>query len=175
MKRIVTSVAAFVLLALTFGLSPSSVLAQARPSSKTNVLSLKVLGAIRNYPTEINYEWKADSKSSWLARLEYWNLSDLYTGFGLGAQYRFYIADSRALTGLSIGPEAEIFFLSPSNSAYKSYTIVAIGGDIAYKWIFTDFAVEPFLGVRFGIGGSEGVKGTTGPDWRLGLNLGYAW
>jgi hypothetical protein len=169
--RIIT--AALLCLA-TVGMFTSHASAQARPSSKSNVLSIDVLELALRGPLALQYEWKSTPVNSWAVRGYFWPARDGFSAFGVGGAYRFYIADSRALTGLSVAPAADIFFFSNSFSD-RTATIFDIGGDLAYKWIFDQFSIEPMFGIRIGIGASETVSYATGFLPVLSANIGYAW
>jgi hypothetical protein len=128
---------------------------QAKTSTKTQVISLEALGLFQsgNIIT-INYEWKASPTNSWHVRGRFSDYSNYYTGFGFGAGYHWYIADNRALTGLNVAPVAEVWFYN-SSELNTSSTVFGVGGEIAYKWIFDQFAVEPGVGVMIGFGGDD--------------------
>jgi hypothetical protein len=167
-----------VLLAVSFSASRSY--AQARPSPATQVLSVDFVPLAIGYPLSFQYEYKADPVTSWLLRLHYWpGLAASWSGFGFGAAYRFYIADSRALTALSVAPAADLFLFHQSelenNSGTRSAIAVAIGGDLAYKWIFDQFAVEPIVGLRYGIGPSQTPAAVATIYPIIGCSLGSAW
>jgi hypothetical protein len=163
---------------------------QARPSPKTQVISIEPVGLILNTPLRLQYEYKTGPVNSWAFRALWWpygiNNGYDWTAFGAGAAYRFYVADSRALTGLNVAPVAEVFFFHGSNLAINGQArtgiAVWIGGDVAYKWIFDDFSIEPLLGLRIGMGpsqsGSSGVPAdVTGVGKKqvvIGLLGGYA-
>jgi hypothetical protein len=156
------------------GISSTSASAQARPSSKGSVISLDVLGLAYGHPLTIQYEWRTGPTNSWALRGYFWPTRDNFSAFGVGGAYRIYVADSRALTGLSIAPAADVFFFSNSY-ADRTAMVIDIGGDLAYKWIFDQFSVEPMFGLRIGIGGSETASFATGFQPVLSANLGYAW
>ena len=150
---------------------------QARPSPKENVISVDPLGLAYHDPLTFQYEYKSGPVNSWVFRLHYWPTyfeADDWSAFGLGAAYRFYIADSRALTGLSVEPAADLYFFKGANSG-RSAIVFWIGGGIAYKWIFDDFALEPMLGFRIGFGSQVAPGFATGAQGILALNAGYAW
>ena len=154
--------------------------AQARPSPATQVASVDILPLAYDYPLTLQYEFKSDPVSSWMFRLHYWpSPNPNWSGYGLGAAYRFYIADSRALTGLSVAPAADIFFFHESLPGITGTQHTAIcfdiGGDIAYKWIFDQFAIEPLLGIRIGFGPSLSPSNATTTEPVIGLSVGYAW
>jgi hypothetical protein len=171
---IVKFITAAMLLVGALGISTTNASAQARPSSKGSVLSLDVLELALQGPLSIQYEWRTTSVNSWALRGYFWPARENFSAFGLGGAYRFFVADSRALTGLSVAPAADIFFFSNSFSD-RSATVFDIGGDLAYKWIFDAFSVEPMFGIRIGIGGSQTVSYATGFLPVLSVNLGYAW
>jgi hypothetical protein len=167
-------ISTLLLCVVVLGISRSTASAQARPSSKGSVISLDVLELALRGPLAIQYEWKTTPVNSWALRGYFWPARDYYSAFGVGAAYRFYVADSRALTGLSVAPAGDVYFFS-SSELDKSATIFLVGGDLAYKWIFDAFAVEPMFGIRIGFGGSESVSYATGFLPVLSVNLGYAW
>src|SRR5205809_7358627 len=98
--------------------SSNSARSQARPSPKTQVFSVDPVGLILDDPLILQYEYKTGPVNSWAFRALWWpygvDISYDWTAFGVGAAYRFYVADSRALTGLSIAPAAELFFFHGS-------------------------------------------------------------
>ena len=152
---------------------------QARPSAKTNVISVDPLGLAYNFPLTFQYEYKTGPVNSWAFRLHYWPSHDNsptndWTAFGLGAAYRYYIADSRALTGLSVDPAADLFFFKGPQTG-RTAIVFWVGGDIAYKWIFSDFSVEPMFGFRVGFGGATAPNYATGAEAVIAVNAGYAW
>jgi hypothetical protein len=174
------------LLIAVFGnLSPQRALAQARPSSKANVISIDPLGLAVREPLNIQFEIKAGPVYSWAFRAHYWPgrvgggaLTGNWTAFGLGAVYRIFIADSRALTGLSVAPAADLLLFSQTIQGGQgaTATVAWIGGDIAYKWIFDQFSIEPLLGLRIGYTPSVNAPGyATGPIAVLSVYGGYAW
>jgi hypothetical protein len=166
------------LIALSF--SATKTYAQARPSPATQVISVDFIPLVLTFPVTVQYEYKVDPVTSWAFRLHFWpGITDNYTGFGFGAAYRLYIADSRALTGLAVAPVADLFFFRQSQqiggTGTRSAVGVDLGGDLTYKWIFDEFAVEPIFGLRFGIGGSNAPPVFTTIQPLIGCSLGYAW
>jgi hypothetical protein len=184
MKPIVSVVlaAAFAVLGLFSFTSTAS--AQARPFPADNAITmdffqlvnLKIGSKLKGQNLNVQYEYKLDQASSIAGRAVLY--PDHYSGasvFGFGGTYRFYIADSRALTGMSVGPGADLFIASGDND---SYTIFGLGGDFQYKWIFSGFVVEPSFMLRQLFAPDE--ISTPGGDasglyWRLRANVGYAW
>jgi hypothetical protein len=170
--------ALFAALVLFVTISASQVYGQARPSPMENVISIDPLPLAYDGSLVLQYEYKNGPVESWLFRLHYWpdpsTLSG-WSGFGAGAAYRFYVADSRALTGLSVAPAADIFFFRQPTLNYSSIC-ADIGGDIAYKYIFDDFAIEPLLGLRIGfaLSGVTSPTRATGLEGLIGFAVGYA-
>ena len=162
------------LCALCLSLSASKSLAQARPSPYTNDIAAGLLeffqGAGFFY---VQYEWKSAQVNSWVIRAFLPKQASGYSGFGVGGAYKFFIADSRALTGLSVAPAAEIFFLSNSGLG-RSATPISIGGDIAYKWIFGQFSVEPIASIRIWILSGTGPTAYSGFQPGIDVLLGVA-
>jgi hypothetical protein len=60
-----------------------------------------------------------------------------------------------------------------SSELNKSSFVFGIGGEIAYKWIFDQFAVEPGFGVTIGFGGDNVAYYTKTRPYAL-VNVGYA-
>lgn len=163
------------LLAVCFVLiaSASTIFAQARTSAKTQVISVDALGLVqRGGFITAQYEWKTAPTNSIHIR-GIFSTYTTYTGFGVGGAYRFYIADSRALTGLSVAPVAHIFFYS-SSALNKSTQVVSVGGEAAYKWIFDQFSVEPGIGLQIGFLGEDLPFLNTARFYGQ-VHLGYAW
>ncbi|HZK76404.1 MAG TPA: hypothetical protein VFD13_05790, partial [Candidatus Kapabacteria bacterium] len=61
------------------------------------------------------------------------------------------------------------------NTSQRTAICFDIGGDIAYKWIFDQFAVEPILGLRIGFGPNVAPTRAIGTEPLIGLSGGYAW
>jgi hypothetical protein len=168
-------VALSVALVLLIAISANRVFGQARPSPMENVVSVDPLPLAYSYPLILQYEYKAGPVYSWCFRFNYWPNPNTYTGsgFGIGAGYRVYIADSRALTGLSVAPAADIYFFRQAQLGYSEIAF-EIGGDAAYKWIFDDFAIEPLFGFRIGFGPVNTPANATGAHVLIGFAGGYA-
>lgn len=172
--RILKNFCVVLLIALTIGSASSKASAQARPSAKTSDLSIGLLSLV--IPPDfvlLQYEWRNGPVNSIALRAGFIPAYLGFSGFLVGGAYRFFIADSRALTGLSVAPAADIFFTSNSGLG-RNYTSFDFGGDIAYKWIFDQFSVEPIVEVRIGLGGSEGISTLSGFRPGIDVLLGYA-
>jgi hypothetical protein len=174
MRSKVSSIVAVALLAmLTLSISANDASAQARPSSKGSILSIEPFGllGIGAYKyIQLQYEWRLTQDNSIALRAALLPAYAGVSGFGVGGSYRFYVADGRALTGLNVSPGIDLVLLSAGNASYQT---IGIGGDLAYKWIFDSFGVEPYFRLRQNFAGSEGYY--AGLDYGVGVYLGYAW
>ncbi len=167
MKFILSFVVCFVLLV------GSTSFAQERASAKTQVISGDFVGLfLDGGEFHVQYEWKSGSLNSWFVRALLGGYQS-YTGLGLGGGYRFFIADSRALTGLALAPVAHAYFFK-SGDLGRSQLFFSIGGELSYKWLFDNFSVEPLLGAGLAFGG-EDISYLTKVRPYLGIYLGYAW
>lgn len=124
------------------------------------------------------YEQQISAKNTFTVNGLYWSIGN-WTAFGIGGSYRWYILESetnkKPIEGLSVGPT--ISFSSWSfDTDFGSLDVdeglnVALGGEVAYKWVFgSGFTVEPILSFSFGV---TGVGDLT--PFGAGVNLGYAW
>lgn len=98
-----------------------------------------------------------------------------WTAFGLGGTYRWYIMpdQEQPIKGLSAGPLVGFEMWSYETDVYESSVSLAIGGEIAYKWVFDGgFTVEPVAQIKFNL---LDVEGLTYRPVAVGVNLGYAW
>jgi hypothetical protein len=154
-----------------------------RASSRTNDIAIDFVDYLVWNTFSGQLEIKLNPTSSLLLRAEYVIKSTTTsatngntTAFGFGAGWRFYILDSRALSGFSAAPVADIFFFK---NLIRNNVLISVGGDAAYKFFFDQFTIEPTLGLRFGItpGGQlpEGESSFTGIYPVVNLYLGWAW
>lgn len=125
------------------------------------------------------YEQKLDPVNTFTINGYYWAITD-WNAFGIGGSYRWYLKiiddNKHIIEGLSVGPLVAIGFWSwKGSSLYKDYGGVsfAIGGELAYKWIFDGFVVEPMINLTFNVNKIEGLS--TYNPFSAGINLGYAW
>lgn len=175
-NKLFSTVAIFACIALSVVFAPNTY-GQARTSTKTQVISVDALGLFQsgNILT-VQYEWKTAPTNSIHIRGRFSSSSAVggYTGFGIGGGYRFYIADSRALTGLSVAPVVEAWFIN--HEVYESSSALGIGGEVAYKWIFDQFSVEPGvgIGIGFAIGDANNFNYYTKTRPYVQVHLGYA-
>lgn len=175
MKSTVAKLVAGVLVAVAMLTSSNDVLAQARPSAKANVLAVDPLGLLginQLKNLSLQYEFRSSPTNSWAFRATLFPTSGNTSAFALGGAYRFFIADSRALTGLSVAPAIDAFFVTWGD---ETYTAFGLGGDIAYKWIFDNISLEPMFAVRQIFTGDESSSDFSGVDWKLAGYVGYAW
>ena len=172
--RILRKTCVVLLVLVAVGSMTERSFSQARPSAKSNVISIGLLRLIQ-VPQFVyfQYEWRTSATNSVALRAGYQLAYSDFTGFAVGGAYRFFIADSRALTGLSVAPAADIYFLS-SSLLSRTYTSFSVGGDVAYKWIFDQFSVEPIVALRLGISGAQGLSAYSGVAAGIDVLLGYA-
>jgi hypothetical protein len=165
---VVTAIVGFILL-----VTSTTSFAQARASAKSQVISGDFVGLfLSGKEIHAQYEWKAGPVNSWFIRALFGQDPLKYNGLGIGGGYRFFIADSRALTGLGIAPVVVAYFWS--HEFLPAETFVSVGGEVSYKWIFDDFSVEPLLGAGIAFGGNN-ISYLTTMRGYLGIYLGYAW
>ena len=153
---------------------------QARPSPATQVASVDFLPLAYSYPLTFQYEYKADPVTSWMFRLHYWpSPSRTVRGRALASELPIdsllpIAARSRAYP---LPQRQDLFFFHQTlfGSSQRTAICFDIGGDIAYKWIFDQFAVEPLLGLRIGFGPNLSPSRAIGTEPLIGLSGGYAW
>ena len=123
------------------------------------------------------FESKISSTNSFTLFGSYWTYVD-WSAYGFGGSYRWYFDlndGKRPITGLSAGPFASVGFWTwggPSYIDYSGGTSFAIGGEVAYKWVFGGFVVEPILRLALPVSKVNGLNYTS---FGLGCTLGYAW
>jgi hypothetical protein len=172
MKSTISSIVAAALIAImTFG-TASDASAQARPSSRGSFIGGDPFGILWGYAISAQYEGRISQDNSYALRFALYPNID--NSIGLGASYRFYIADGRALTGLNVSPGIDAII---GSSGELSYAYFSVGGDLAYKWIFDGgFGIEPYLSIRNIFLLSEyGNSKLSGFRPGVGVWLGYAW
>ncbi len=102
----------------------------------------------------------------------YYNVSDI-SGFGIGAEYRFYFSSKEALRGWHAGPAAGYFSLSDDFD--NSAGFFNIGGEIGHQWILKEhFLIDTFASVAFLAGSSDSFS-VSSAAIGIGVSLGYAW
>ncbi len=141
-----------------------------------NDLSIDFINLFVQRYVSLQYEFSLSNESSLALRLYFAPKSSYtgdYTAPGIGAAYRFYITNERAVSGFNLGPAVDAFFFSNS-SLNRSTTVLSIGGDVAYKLLAGHFSVEPQLSLRFGAIGDY-VSNYTGTYVYPSVNIGFAW
>lgn len=138
------------------------------------------LGAVfLGIPTIVQgqFEVRIGDDQSLVARAAYGLKTDAapldYTGFGIGAAYRFFLTDDKPVAGLSVAPAVDLLFYS--NPAGRNSTVVLIGAEGGYKLMVGQISIEPVLAFRIGVSGGEGISKLTSTLIYPGLYLGYAW
>lgn len=122
----------------------------------------------------VTYEQQIGPKNSFTGFGSYWSFGD-WTAIGIGGSYRWYIMADQAnpIQGLSAGPLAAIGFWDYDTDTYEGSTSLAIGGEVAYKWVFDGgFSIEPIAQISFNL---LDIEGLSYRPVSIGVNLGYAW
>lgn len=127
------------------------------------------------------YEQKISPTNSFTVFASYYDYSDYWSAYGIGASYRWYLTDviqdnESPIGGLSVGPMARISFWdytgpNPLNLDYGG-SLFVIGAEAAYKFTFGQWYIEPILRLGFAVSkldylGYDPMGG--------GINVGYAW
>ncbi len=155
---------------LSFGVASTS---YAQPS---NCLAIDPLALVQNNLLEAQYEFSLDEASSLAIRGEFITKGSYthdYSAVGFGGEWRFYVTSDHAVKGLNVGPAADIYFFN-NTTFNKSSTILAIGGDAAYKFLFGGLAIEPQVSLRIGMLGDE-IPNYKTTYFYGSIYFGYAW
>ena len=160
MKKLIVTTLIFFSLALTINAQEQAI--------KANPIGLAFGVANAGYEFATN-----DAQTLSISGL-YYNISDV-SGFGLGAEYRFYFSSNQALRGWHAGPAAGYFGLSDNFD--NSAGFFSVGGEAGHQWIFGEhFLLDVFAGVTFITGNSESLNASFDSlAIGLGVSLGYAW
>ncbi|MBS1903780.1 MAG: hypothetical protein JSS75_08765 [Bacteroidetes bacterium] len=171
MRRLhsISSVVVLALLALTLAGSSTAFAQRAKNS-------IAVGAAFAGLPTlvQAQYETRIGDDQSIVGRFIYGLNTNDYSGYGLGAAYRFYLTDDQPVKGLSVGPALEVLFYSNSKLV-RSSRILMIGAEGAYKLMLGQFSIEPALSFRIGVSGGESLSKFTSTLIYPAVYLGYAW
>ena len=127
------------------------------------------------------YEHKLSPANSFTVFVSYYDYSDYWSAFGIGASYRWYLRDiiqdnETPIGGLSVGPMARISFWdytgpNPLRLDYDG-SLFVIGAEAAYKFTFDNWYIEPILRLGFAVSKLDNL----GYDpMGGGINFGYAW
>lgn len=149
-------------------------------TNKTSVISVDPLDLINAGRINAIYETKfGNANNSLTINGSYWSWSEYGSAIGAGVSYRWYLdpfkEGKKALNGLSLGPRLDYYYWTwdffAGYSDY-SYSTLAIGGEVNYKWVFDNqWVVEP--NIKFGIPILK-ESGGSYTSYGFGLNLGYA-
>ncbi|MCX8054886.1 MAG: hypothetical protein N3A67_04375 [Ignavibacteria bacterium] len=161
--------------------STSSIFAQFDKAISADPIDLLV-SKVFNF----TYEQKMSPTNSFTVFGSYYNYSDYWSAYGIGASYRWYLKDviqddRTPISGLSVGPMARVSFWdytgpNPLNLDYGG-TMVVVGGEVAYKFndLFgkgSNFFVEPIVRLGFIVSDIDYL----GYDaLGFGVNIGYGW
>lgn len=119
------------------------------------------------------YEQALNAENSFTVGAIYWGYAG-WTAFGVSGSYRWYLFqdNEKMLKGLSFGPLVSLGMWGYENDTYSNSTSLSVGGEIAYKWVFDGFVVEPNAQISFNV---LSIDGLSYRPFGIGVNLGYAW
>jgi hypothetical protein len=167
--------------AIAISVLPNTVKAQ--KASYNEALTVDPLNFLLNGLLTAKYEQKLKPNNTYTAGalLAYTNPDGgTWLGIGVMGSYRWYIdlfkTRQKTIQGFSVGPRASIYYVSFDNeqnkSDLKSGTVLTIGGEAMYKWIWAPFVLETGIVLDFPV-----LNGSAFEPGAFGLNasLGYAW
>lgn len=136
------------------------------------------LDFINSGRVNVRYEHLFSKNNSGTAELYFDTGDDHYSGFLIGVSYRWYLREvfpikTTALEGFAVGPFARMAFYTIKHGAKDTDGSLEIGGEVAYKWVFGGFAVEPII--RLGVPVVRPGYITAGFHAWPGVSIGYAW
>jgi hypothetical protein len=173
-KRISSVVTAAVIAAICFCASASSSFAQ------HDGHDVAIGAGFLNIPTIImaQYELRLGDDASLAFRAQHGAKTDTgivgYTGYGIGASYRFFINNDHPVRGLSVGPAVDLLFYNNSTTQ-RSSRVVLLGAEGSYKLMLGQLSVEPQLAFRIGISSGESISKLTSSLIYPVVFIGYAW
>ncbi|MDH7516229.1 MAG: hypothetical protein QHI48_10195 [Bacteroidota bacterium] len=175
MKTVVTVLSCAFLLALVP--FPDS---QAQETPRAHAISVNPLGFVFGL-MNVRYEQRVQGTNSFHVGGTLVPIYTNYMGFGLTGGYRWYFLPNegrKALCGMAAGPFLSLLFWNYSGTASigsEGGVVMILGGDLSYKWIWTNFMLEPSLELGFIPVKGKGDFYATTAFLGLGLHLGYAW
>jgi len=97
------------------------------------------------------------------------------SGFGPGAEYRFYFSSGEALKGWHAGPSLGYFSLSDDFN--NSAGFFSLGGEVGHQWLLGEhFLIDLFAGLGYVTGSSDDLAViVSSTAVSLGFSIGYAW
>lgn len=144
-------------------------------------ISIDPLVFLINKVFNVTYEHRIGEANSLTIFGQYFSPNEWWTGYGIGASYRWYIDitkdGKRALDGFSVGPMVGFSYWTMDNVFWESQGWgsggqLYIGGEVNYKFQFENWFIEPNIKYSFPIGDLVGLNYDY---YGLGVNAGYAW
>lgn len=180
MNKFITLFIVFTIVAATTTFTTINAADYTTPKSK--VVSIDPIDLI-NGRINATFENKMSATNSFTINASYWSFNKYLSAGGVGASYRWYIdpfeEGKKSLNGLSVGPRLDFFYWTYDWSEWHmdnySYTTLAIGGEVNYKWAFGDggkWIIEPSIKIAFPILKEKGYDHYT--NYGFGVNIGYA-
>ncbi len=146
----------------------------------TKSISADPILLFQNNIISLRYEKMLTKRNSISFDFEYDDNYSNVAGFRVGALYRWYLRDifpirTSGINGFSVGPFATLGLYSFDNQGTKTTEntfYMEVGGEAAYKWVFSNFQLEPSIKIGLPV-----VKESYQEDfnWGFGIKLGYAW
>lgn len=148
-------------------------------SSHEYALSVDPFDLLIGDALNLTFESKINNKNSFTLGFDYYHYNSNWSAIGFGASYRWYIdlfkEGKKGMNGFSVGPMAKVSWWTydGNNTNYDNSAYVVVGGECAYKWIFSSgWMIEPILRLGFGVNNVDGLDYS---GWGAGINLGYTW
>jgi hypothetical protein len=144
-------------------------------------ISIDPLVFLINKVFNVTYEHRIGESNSLTIFGQYFNPTSYWTGYGIGASYRWYIDimkdGKRALDGFSVGPMVGFTYWTLDNvywadQGWGDGGQLYIGAEVSYKFQFENWFIEPNIKYSIGIGE---LTGLSYDYYGLGVNAGYAW
>ncbi|MFH1051567.1 MAG: hypothetical protein V1779_11655 [bacterium] len=159
----------------------------AQKASYNEAITVDPLNFLLNSIVNAKYEKKLSPTNSYtigallIYRTTSGQSSGTWMGYGLSGSYRWYYdlfkTRQKAIQGFSFGPRASLSYYGFSgdhNVSDDNATVITIGGEAMYKWVWDSFVLETGILLDFPLYGHKDLPWTYGT---FGLNaaIGYAW
>ncbi len=174
-----------IIAAISFGPTTSTLMAQ--KSTCNEAITIEPLNFLLNSVVNAKYEQKLSPTNSFTVgaliayRTTSGSTSGSWLGLGIGGSYRWYYdlfkTRQKALQGFSVGPRGTITYYSFSgdhNVKDDNTTVLTIGGEAMYKWVWDSFVLETGITLDFPVFGHNDLTWSYG-SFGLNAAIGYGW